>query len=342
MDVSGLEIPSPVILVIEDDHAICLLLRETLEVEGFTVLTATTGEEGVSLAQRDLPHLVLLDLMLPGIDGFEVVRQLRGHERTEHLPIVILSARHDVYYKVRALESANDYLTKPFNGDELLARIRTQLRHLRSILASPLTGLPAGLRVEHAVEQRLRSTEPWAILYLDLDHFKAYNDVYGFLAGNELIRLLARVAADGLRDEGNPSDFLGHIGGDDFIITTTPDCMEPLCQRIEASWDRESRALYSAEDLQRGTLLAEDRQGQRQAFPLVTVSIGVVTNLRRSITTMEAFSRIAAEVKQRAKSFAGSSHYVDQRTSSRETLDPTLNALDPLDPAAAHGPDVVA
>jgi diguanylate cyclase (GGDEF)-like protein len=321
MDVSGLELPLPLILVIEDEPAISRLLRDTLEAEGFTVLTAATGEDGIAIALSELPQLILLDLMLPGIDGFEVVRQLRANERTAHVPVLVLSARHDVDYKVRALQTANDYLTKPFNADELIARIRTQLRALRSILASPLTGLPAGLRVEHAVEQVLRSNDAWAILYLDLDHFKAYNDAYGFLAGNEVIRLLARVSSECLRDEGNVSDFLGHIGGDDFIITTSPECIEPLCQCIEARWDRESRRLYSAEDLQRGGLIGQNRQGQTQFFPLVTVSIGVVTNQKRPITTMQDFSRVAAEVKRYAKSMPGSTHYVDQRSASREGHD---------------------
>jgi diguanylate cyclase (GGDEF)-like protein len=318
MEVSGLAVPPPVVLVIEDEPPIARLIRETLELEGFTVLTASTGEEGVASAQSHLPQIVLLDLMLPGIDGFEVVRRLREQERTQHIPVVVLSARHDVEFKVRALETANDYLTKPFNSDELIARIRTQLRNLRSILANPLTGLPAGLRVEHAIEQRLHSTDSWAILYLDLDHFKAFNDAYGFVVGNDAIRLLARVSADSLREEGNLEDFLGHIGGDDFIIITTPDCMEPLCQSIEARWDRESRALYSLDDLRRGALVAQNRQGQTQLFPLITVSIGVVTNVRHAISTMDEFSRIAAEVKHRAKAIQGSSHYVDQRATSRD------------------------
>jgi GGDEF domain-containing protein len=206
-------------------------------------------------------------------------------------------------------------MTKPFNGDELLARIRTQLRHLRETLLSPVTGLPSGLRVEHAIAAQLRSPRPWAILYLDLDHFKAYNDVYGPLRGNDLIRLLGRVTSEALGAAGNATDFLGHIGGDDFILITTPDRMEPLCRSIVAAWEGESQAYYAPEDVARGSLIAHDRQGQPQVYPLAGVSIGVVTNLHRSITTMEEFSRIAAEVKARAKAIPGCSYYIDQRGS---------------------------
>lgn len=292
------------------------MLRATLEVEGYDAVVAPTGEEGIAYALREVPHLVLLDLMLPGINGFEVVEQLRANVKTAHIPVVMLSARHDTADKVRAFEShVDDYLTKPFNADELMARIRTQLRHVEESLLSPLTRLPSGLRVERVIEAQLQSDAHWSILYLDLDNFKAYNDVYGFLRGNELIRLLARVANEAVREAGNMTDFLGHIGGDDFVIITTPDRVDAVCRLLIASWNRESRckAYYSDDDLARGTLMAKDRQGHPQVYPLVGVSIGVVTNQYRPITTMEEVSRIAAEVKHKAKSLHGSSYWVDHR-----------------------------
>ncbi|MGH2515159.1 MAG: GGDEF domain-containing response regulator, partial [Ktedonobacterales bacterium] len=269
---------------------------------------------GVAFALREVPQLLLLDLMLPGIDGFQVVEQIRANVKTSHIPVVILSARHDTADKVRAFESnVDDYLTKPFNSDELLARIRTQLRHVEETLLSPLTRLPSGLRVERAIEQQLQTEAPWSILYIDLDHFKAYNDVYGFLRGNELIRLLARVAAHAVRDEGNVTDFVGHIGGDDFVIMSTPDCVDGICRCMVACWDAESHVYYNEEDRQRGTLVANDRQGRPQTFPLVSVSVGVVTNMHRQVASLEEVSRIAAEVKHKAKALHGSSYYVDHR-----------------------------
>ena len=315
MHAIALEISSPTILVVEDDSAVARMLSATLEAEGYNPLVACTGEEGVTLALREVPHLILLDLMLPGMDGFEVVQNLRGNARTAHIPVMVVSARHDAADKVRAFEShVDDYLTKPFNGDELLARIRTQLRHVQESQLSPLTGLPSGLRIERAIEDRLIEPGHWSILYLDLDNFKAYNDVYGFVRGNDMIRLFARIIDEVMRDLGNANDFLGHVGGDDFILLTTPARVEPLCQRIIARWDAESRACYSPDDLQRGTLIAVDRQGQRQTYPLVALSIGVVTNERRPIDSLAEVSRVAAEVKRAAKSIPGSSWYVDRRS----------------------------
>lgn len=314
MDAVAFESPPPTILVVEDDPGIGRMLRETLEAEGFVAVLAPTGEEGVAYALREVPQLLLLDLMLPGMDGFEVVERIRANVKTSHIPVVMLSARHETASKVRAFESnVDDYLTKPFNSDELLARIRTQLRHVQETLLSPLTRLPSGLRVERAIEQQMRTQTPWSILYIDLDHFKAYNDVYGFIRGNDLIRLLARVAGDAVREEGNVTDFVGHIGGDDFVIITTPDRADAVCRHLIGCWDTESRAYYNEDDQQRGTLVATDRQGHQQAFPLVSVSIGVVTNMHRPITSLEEVGQIAAEVKHKAKALPGSSYYVDHR-----------------------------
>jgi diguanylate cyclase (GGDEF)-like protein len=310
------------VLVVEDDPLVVRMLCSMLEVEGFATLVAETGEAAVEYALREVPHLVLLDLMLPRMDGLEVARQLRANVKTAHIPVVMLSARHDTADKVRAFDTrVDDYLTKPFNTEELLARIRTQLRHVEQNLLSPLTGLPSGLQVERAISQQLRETAPWAILYLDLDHFKAYNDVYGFLRGNDLIRLTGQTAIDTVRELGRLTDFVGHIGGDDFVVITAPERIDPLCQELIRRFDARSQTLYTDDDQQRGVLLARDRQGQERSFPLVTLSIGVVTNLHRPLTSVEEVSRIAAEVKRKAKECGGSGYFVDRRHHGYDDLD---------------------
>jgi PleD family two-component response regulator len=314
IEVATPAMPPATILVIEDDAPVARMLAETLEVEGYNPLVAGTGEEGVAMATREAPQLILLDLMLPNMDGFQVVEAIRGTARTAHIPVMVISARHDPEDVLRAFGSkVDDYIRKPFDGAELMARIGAQLRRVRESQLSALTNLPAGLRVERAIEGALASGRRWSILYLDLDTFKAYNDVYGFLRGNDLIRLLARIASECAHELGGPEDFIGHVGGDDFIIITTPERVAPLCERIIARWDSESRALYSPEDLARGALIALDRRGQRQSYPLVSLSIGVVTNERRPITSPAEVSRIAAEVKRVAKGMPGSAWYEDQR-----------------------------
>ena len=302
------------ILIVEDDPQIVRLLKALLELEGFNIASTGTGEEAVELALRDVPHLVLLDVMLPRMDGIEVARRLRANTKTAHVPVVVLTARMDTADMLRAFDTdVDDYMTKPFNADELLARIRTQLRHVQQNLLAPLTGLPGGLQVERAIERLLRGGQQWAILYIDLDHFKAYNDIYGFLRGNDLIRLTSRVAISAVRELGNITDFVGHVGGDDFVVFTTPDRVDVLCTDLIRRFDAESRALYRPEDLARGTLVAQDRQGQQRTYPLVSVSIGVVTNQYHPLTSAEEISRVAAEVKHQAKDLPGSAYFVDRR-----------------------------
>jgi diguanylate cyclase (GGDEF)-like protein len=309
------------ILVVEDDAQLARLLADALLADGFAAEVAFSGEAALEYALREVPHLVLLDLMLPGIDGFEVVRRLRANVKTAHIPVVILSARHDIGDKVRAFESrVDDYLTKPYDDSELLARIKAQLRRVQENMLSPLTGLPGGAQVERAIAQKLREAAPWSILYLDLDHFKAYNDVYGFVLGNDLIRLLTTIAGEVARDYGNLTDFVGHIGGDDFVLITTPERAEVICQALIRRFDQESRQLYTAEDLQRGMLNALDRQGNNHTWPLVSLSIAVVTNQLRPVTSIEQVSRTAAELKRKAKATPGSSYVIDRRRSETDDL----------------------
>jgi len=227
------------ILVVEDEQLIARLLKETLQIEGYQVVTALNGEDAVQFTLRETPHLIILDVMLPGIDGYEVVRHLRIHPKTMHIPIIVLSSLAEPKDKVFAFEvGVDDYITKPFHTDELLARIRTQLRRVQQNFLSPLIGLPGGFQVELAINYKLNGAEPWSILYLDLDNFKAFNDVYGFLTGNDLIRLVGRICQRVVRQYGDPDDFVGHVGGDDFIVVTTPEHAYVLCRCISEEYKK--------------------------------------------------------------------------------------------------------
>jgi diguanylate cyclase (GGDEF)-like protein len=315
MDATAYEAPPPRILVVEDDPTLGRLLREVLQAEGYQAVVAPSGEEGLLYALREVPELLLLDIGLPGMDGFEVVSRLRSHARTAHIPVVMLSGQRDTAGRVLNFdETVEDFLTKPYNHDELMARISIRLRQVRENLLNPLTRLPGGLAVERAIANLLRQPGQWSILYVDLDNFKAYNDVYGFLRGNDMIRLLARLISEIVRDYGNEEDFAGHIGGDDFVVITTPERVAPICEHLIARWDAASRNLYAVADLERGGMRAFDRQGTPQVFPLVDVSIGVVTNVHRAISSAEEVSQIAAEVKHKAKTIPGSAYYIDQRS----------------------------
>ena len=303
------------ILVVEDDRTIAELLGETLEMEGYRTVNALSGEEAVRYALREMPQLILLDIMLPKMNGYEVIQHLRAHPKTVHIPIIALSARVTLADKVQAFElGADSYLTKPFDTDELLARIRSQLRRSQQYALSPLTKLPGGLQLEHALSDKLTSSGAWSLLYLDLDNFKAYNDVYGFLAGNEMILLVAHICQRVVYEAGNEDDFVGHVGGDDFLVMTTPDKSATLGQKIVSHYEMQSRDLYRAEDIERGTICCLDRRGLSCQFPLVALSVGIINNQGKHIHHLSELSTLAAEVKRAAKQ--SSNHLFSLQTSS--------------------------
>jgi CheY-like chemotaxis protein len=290
------------ILVVEDELLIARLLKETLELDGYQVVTILNGEDAIQYALRETPHLIIADIMLPDIDGFEVVQRLRDHPKTMHIPIIVLSALGEPEDKMRAYERDVDgYITKPFNTDELLARVRRQLRRGQQNFLSPLTCLPGGIQVVRAINCKLHEKDPWSLLYLDLDNFKAFNDVYGFLAGNEMIILVGNICQRVVYDCGNTDDFVGHIGGDDFAIVTTPDRSTLLCRHIVTRYKEQSACLYYPEDLERGSISGLDRKGRPYQFPLVSLSIGVVNDPMCKPRSIQEVSYLAAEAKRHAK-----------------------------------------
>ena len=219
-----------------------------------------------------------------------------------HIPIIVLSALGEAEDKMRAYEKDVDgYITKPFNTEELLARVRRQLRRGLQNFLSPLTGLPGGVQVVRAIHCKLHETHPWSLLYLDLDNFKAFNDAYGFLAGNDMIVLIGNICQRVVYDYGNTDDFVGHIGGDDFAIVTTPDRSTMLCRHIVSRYKDQSTSLYYPEDLKRGSISGFDRKGRAYQFPLVSLSIGVVNNQIRKPRSIQEVSYLAAEAKRHAK-----------------------------------------
>ena len=290
------------ILVVEDARIIAELLKETLDIEGYHTITVLNGEEAVQFALRETPQLIILDIMLPGINGYEVIKRLRDHPKTMNIPIVVLSACTSHAEKICAFElGVDNYLTKPFDTEELLALVRRQLRRAQQGSLSPLTQLPGGLQVEHALRSKLDSSDQWSLLYLDLDNFKAFNDVYGFLAGNEMILLVGHVCQRMVYEYGNSTDFVGHIGGDDFLVMTTPDKAELLCQKILSSFKAHSETLYRQDDLERGSISGVDRKGRAYQFPLVSLSIGVVNNSNRYPHNLNEIGLLVADAKRHAK-----------------------------------------
>lgn len=198
------------------------------------------------------------------------------------------------------------YLCKPFEPLELLARLRALLRriqHKRYI--NPLSGLSGNPAIEKEIKARIIAKRIFAVLYLDIDNFKAYNDTYGFLQGDEVIKFLTELLITTVQTEGNPDDFLGHIGGDDFIAITTPERVDKICKNLIVLFDQGIHKFYSKEDSKQGFVVTVDRRGREQIFRIMSLSIAVVSNEYRPIENHWIVGEIAAELKKIAKTFPG-------------------------------------
>lgn len=305
------------ILVADDDPNLCSLLQKTLQEAGFDVLVATNGDELVRMAQEHAPHLLLVDLMMPVMDGYEAIRQLRNDTRTAHLPMLILTARSASADVVTGFETgADDYIVKPYDANVLLARIRSHLRRAaQRPVHNPLTGLPGNTLLQAELEHRLSHHQQFSLLYVDLDNFKAFNDAYGFSRGDRSIHLLADILSTGTTSE----DFVGHIGGDDFAIICDRSDIESLCQSLINTFDAQVGSLYDEADRKRGYLQGIDRQGMPRRFGLLSLSIAVVRTHWRQFHSVEEISKVAAELKQKAKLIPGSSYVIDQRREHQQT-----------------------
>jgi diguanylate cyclase (GGDEF)-like protein len=308
------------VLIIDDDPMILKMVKTVLENSalGFEVLFTDNGRGGIEIAKTKIPDLILLDLMMPDMDGIEVCEHLRGSRLTYLIPIIMLTASASSIHRLDALRTGVDeYLSKPFDPEELEARIVGLIRRIRLTRASnPLTGLPGNLAIEQEIHRRLSRNEMFACCYFDLDNFKAYNDYYGFEKGDECIRWVAQLLVEASETMGLEDDFVGHIGGDDFIYITTPDRFEDLCQHFCHKFDTQVGELYNETDRQQGHIEVLNRREEMQKFPLMSMSIGVATNERRHLSSPLQVAEIASELKRAAKARQdqGSRYIIDRRS----------------------------
>jgi diguanylate cyclase (GGDEF)-like protein len=306
------------VLVVDDDPFIARLLEIELRAAGYEVRVAGDGERALDLARERCPELVLADVMMPTMDGFELTRRLRQDSHTASVSVIMLTARGLSADKLEGFSvGADDYIVKPFDTPELLARIRGVLRRAKEMRAqSPLTGLPGNVRIEDEIEGRVLAGDMFAVLYADLDHFKAYNDHYGFMRGDQAIQFSGRLIQEVALATGGPNTFVGHVGGDDFVVVCEADDAERVAEQLAERFDREAPELYDEEDRRRGYVELANRRGEAQRFPIISLSIGVATTARRGFAHYAEAVAVATEMKSftKKKTTPGSSWAVDRRT----------------------------
>ncbi len=296
------------LIIAEDEPHLREILRFQLENAGFDVRETQDGQEALELATTDPPDLILLDVMMPRMDGYEACRQLRASYLTRHVPIIMLTAKSTPADKVIGLEGgANDYVTKPWEREELVVRVRNALEWSRQQrAASPLTGLPGNLSIDEELSRRLAADMPFAFMQIDIDFFKAFNDRYGYTRGDQAIQAVARLLVDAARERDDHRTFVGHIGGDDFVVITGTEHAEAMGRDVLARFDALVPTLYDAGDLKSGCVQVLNRQHTVDRFPLMSLTVALVRTDRVKVQHLAHLTDVAQELKALGKGIAGS------------------------------------
>jgi PleD family two-component response regulator len=307
------------ILIVDDEPHIRRILRYLLEQQGYVVEEASNGQMAIDMVEGGLePDLMLLDLMMPHMDGFEVCERLRQSPGTAQLPVIMVTAKGEVTDRIRGLQGgANDYLTKPYDNKELLARVHNLLQWSRSQRdANPLTGLPGNQAIEAKLQECIANHRSFAFMYVDIDHFKAFNDCYGYHRGDELIRFTANLLHRCTEEFGDADDFVGHIGGDDFCVISSVEKGEEVGEAIALKFEEESPGFVDEEHLRAGHIPVRSRQGDSEFSDLPSVTVALVLDEGGEFEHWARVSDAAAELKSYGKSLAGNSVVRERRRPS--------------------------
>ncbi len=312
-------------LLILDSRA--LPLKTLLEGLGFTLLEETNPQSALETARRFQPDLLLGDFW--GEQAETLISNFRNHGTLSGTPIILCAGLDNIAERIRKINgNVDDYLIAPVNAVEVKARIeRVLLRHEKILNANPLSHLPGNPSIKNEIGRRVLNREAFAVIYLDLDHFKAYNDHYGYSLGDEVIQftanLLRRHAL--VLDASASANFVGHVGGDDFVAIRETHGVEDFCRCLVREFDGSIFRFYSEKDQRRGFIVSPDRSGNVKRFPLMTVTLSVVLNEAGQSAHFGEISARCAEIKHYLKSFEGSNYLVDRRGKlSRSTADKEL------------------
>ncbi len=286
------------ILVVEDDFDISNMLRIYFGGQGYDVQVAPRGADALMLTRKQLPQLIVLDIMLPDMNGYDVCRELRSTTRTSHIPIIFLTQKDERSDKIAGLElGADDYITKPFDIEELKLRVKNQIdRAARDNYTDPNSGLPSSSLIEEKLRDLIRENMVWSYLDIRVLDYDAFKDVYGFVAANELLRFMALLLGEMLDELGTPNDFLGHAGSDNFVVITYSERVPALVERLTKRFAEGVQQHYSFIDRERGYLLRDDER-----VPLMSLAVGVISNATRQFADIREITELAAENRRRGR-----------------------------------------
>ena len=287
------------ILIVEDDSDISNMLKVYFTGQGYNVEIAGRGFAALEKTRQNLPQLIVLDIMLPDIDGYEVCRQLRTSTRTSHIPIIFLTQKDERGDKLQGLElGADDYITKPFDIEELKLRVQNAIaRAARESLTDPRSGLPSGRLIEDQLRSIIRQDD-WAYLDVQVNFYQSFKEVYGFVAADDLIRFTTMLLAEVVDELGSPSDFIGHPGGNSFIIITNEADHPQIQEQIKLQFKDQVLSHYNFIDRENGYILTTTDSGEQKQNPLMSISIGAISPSQHSFGDIREITELAAEARR--------------------------------------------
>lgn len=303
------------IYIIDNKNELIEKLRESFkrELDEYKFKSVRTSE--IELALRNIPALIIVDEDTADVDIVEFCESIRSNEDNSITPIIVVSSNREREHIIEVLKTDVEYyIKKPINEEYLYYTIKNIVGLLtKNRRISPLTGLPGNVQIQAEMKKRLLNKEKFAILYFDLDNFKAYNDVYGFANGDEIIKFTARTITKHIHQIPNSENFVGHIGGDDFVAIVSQTDYDIVCQNIIAEFDKYSPDFYNEVDIERGYVEVANRRGIIEQFPLTSISIAVLEVDSKIYKTTLEIGEIAGQVKHKAKAILGSTYVINRR-----------------------------
>jgi len=288
------------ILVVEDDVDIANMLRIYFDSQGYETHVVGRGLDALEFCRRTPPSLVILDIRLPDIDGYEVCRSLRNTLRTSHIPILFLTQKDERSDKIAGLElGADDYITKPFDIEELRLRVQNALRRASyESQTNPVTGLPSAKLIEEQLKLLLRQ-DGWSLVYVGINGFEAFTEGYGFVAGDDVLRFTAMLLGEAVDELGTLNDFVGHVGADDFLVITWGEKAEEVRQHIQDRFAEGVGTFYTFQDRERGYMVLERPEGTVQV-PLMSLAVGLITSDDAEFADIREITEAAADARREA------------------------------------------
>lgn len=306
------------VYIIDDDDTSLMVFRELFKNDiEFKFMSVKSSQ--IDIALKNIPSIIIINEDAIEMDVIELCKKIRNDDDNSITPIIVVSSNDNREHRINILQqSVEYYVKKPVNETYLYYTIKN-LSRLLSInrRISPLTGLPGNVQIHAELKKRISSKQPFSVLYLDLDNFKAYNDVYGFLKGDEIIKFTANTILKCVHNAINEGAFVGHIGGDDFVSIIPTLNAEELCKDIIANFDSKVVDFFTKDDAERGYIEVANRKGVIEQFQLTSISIGVVVADVDRFSNMLEIGEVGAQVKHLAKTIMGSSYAIDRRKNVR-------------------------